>query len=87
MEGLATMFTLFAAKEMGDQALFDKILNLLSKAGRDEYDSGSPEIGMVEIDLPTCIGIQGPLLFGKTNVGLTRLYAEAHRLPEKGEDR
>lgn len=83
IDGLATLFALFAAKEFDDRDLFEQLLNVLSLAGRERFDSANPEfssVGGLTIDFPSSPALQGALLFGKTNVGLLKLFEHARPL-------
>lgn len=90
LDSLATLFGVMVAKEMGDRPLFEKLLNLLSKAGRTQIDSVNPELAPyrgIEIYVPSNVGIQGPLLFGKVNIGVKELFERAKnvKLAKTGE--
>jgi hypothetical protein len=83
IDGLATLFALFAAKEFDDRDLFDQLVNVLTLAGRERFDSANPEfaaVGSITVDFPTNPALQGPLLFGKTNIGVGNLFKQAHPL-------
>ena len=66
----ATMFALITAKEMGDQPLFDKLLNSIEMKATPTVDGYSVNYkGITMIS-------RGGLLFGKVNVGLGKMLTE-----------
>jgi hypothetical protein len=69
LDGQATVITLALAKEMGDQALFDKILNLVEKYNTPSFNG--PTVSYKNIDKNG----QGFILFSKVNIGLGKLLA------------
>ena len=83
IDGLATLFALFAAKEFEDRELFDRLMNVLILAGREKFDSANPEfagVGTLDVDFATSAALQGALLFGKTNIGVRKLFEQARPL-------
>jgi hypothetical protein len=77
-DGLGCLFAFFLASEVKDADLYNKMLNGLSKVGTVPVDSHSPA-GIVVVDVATNLALQGPLLFGKTNIGLARLLEFAEQ--------
>lgn len=72
IDPLGTLFAFYEASEMRDESLFNKLLNALSKTGVESVDTHS-QAGFVTIDVRNNFAIQGPLLFGKTNIGLAKV--------------
>jgi hypothetical protein len=69
LDGQASVITLALAKEMGDQVLFDKILNLVEKYNAPSFNG--PTVSYKGIDKNG----QGFILFSKINIGLGKLLA------------
>lgn len=67
---LATVCALFAAKAMGDEALFSGLINSLDRAGGKKVDGDA----LVFEKLPS--PVWGMMLFGKVNIGLEKLIDE-----------
>ena len=89
LDGMATLFALYAAREHGDRDLMGKILNLLDCATVITYTSVNPELsgsGPVTIDFPSNVPMQGAFLFGKTNIGIARLLEKAPRRSDPGPE-
>jgi hypothetical protein len=68
LDGQATVITMALAKEMGDQVLFDKILNLIEKYNTPTFNGPTVKYGK-DIDKNG----QGFILFSKINIGLGKL--------------
>ena len=69
LDGQASVMTLALAKEMGDQDLFNKILNLLEKY--NILSVNGPTVSYKNMDKNS----QGFILFSKINIGLGKLLA------------
>lgn len=82
IDGLTSLFAAIAAKEMGDRDLFDRLINLFTLAGWERFQPVNPEmmqVGTVTVDFPQSLPLQGPLLFAKTNIGVTNLFRFAQQ--------
>lgn len=72
-DSTATLFALIAAKEMKDTPVFDKLMNAIEKQATPSINGNMVEYKGINK------GVQGGLLFAKTNVGLGVILRERPR--------